>query len=208
MLAEVLAEAGPQHLVQACYESLTTERRRMLLVYSVTSVERVLGRLATRLRDWNRAFEHYESALDELRAGGARYELAIALQNYAGARRLRRRRGDLVKASALESRASEILSDLQLTHTSTDSVPAEQPGNLFALSTRELEVLELVALGLRNREIAGRLALSERTVQRHLENIFGKMDVEGRTEAVVRAVERQLISPGIRKGLSGVVADQ
>ncbi len=205
VLGQVLTEVNEPDLLQSCYETLVRERRAILMAYSCISVQRVLGRLATRLRDWKQAFEHFDMALAQLDSGGTRHELALACLDYAGARRLRRRRGDLVKASALESRASEILSDLELTHTSIDGAPAEQSANLFALSTRELEVLELVALGLRNREIAERLALSDRTVQRHLENIFGKMDVEGRTEAVVRAVERQLISPGIHKGLSGVV---
>jgi LuxR family maltose regulon positive regulatory protein len=55
------------------------------------------------------------------------------------------------------------------------------------LSERELEVLELVAQGLTNREIAARLFLSLNTVKAHTRNIYGKLGVHNRTQAVVRA---------------------
>lgn len=62
------------------------------------------------------------------------------------------------------------------------------------LSERELEVLDLVAQGFRNKEIADRLFLSEKTVGRHLERIYSKLGVRSRTAAVSAAVERGLIS--------------
>jgi non-specific serine/threonine protein kinase len=55
------------------------------------------------------------------------------------------------------------------------------------LSERELEVLRLVAAGLRNAEIAAQLLLSEGTVHRHIHNLYGKLGVSGRTNAVARA---------------------
>ena len=57
------------------------------------------------------------------------------------------------------------------------------------LSPRELEVLELLALGLRNREIGERLFISERTVARHLVGINAKLGVSNRTAAVHAARE-------------------
>ena len=54
-----------------------------------------------------------------------------------------------------------------------------------ALTERELEVLSLAAQGLSNRQIASQLVLSPRTVQSHLANIFGKLNVGSRTEAVM-----------------------
>ena len=48
------------------------------------------------------------------------------------------------------------------------------------LSPRELEVLACVAAGLTNDEIAGRLSLSVRTVERHLSNIYAKLGVSGK----------------------------
>ena len=58
----------------------------------------------------------------------------------------------------------------------------------LALSSREREVLALVAAGKTNREIARALAISARTVQKHLEHIFQKLGVETRTAAAVRAL--------------------
>lgn len=61
------------------------------------------------------------------------------------------------------------------------------------LTTRELEVLHLLALGLRNKEIAARLYVSERTINFHLANIYQKLNVSGRTEALSKALAQGLI---------------
>jgi DNA-binding NarL/FixJ family response regulator len=61
------------------------------------------------------------------------------------------------------------------------------------LSPRELEVLRLVASGKTNREIASALVVSEHTVARHLQNIFGKLGVSSRTAATAFAFERDLV---------------
>ncbi|NOR82875.1 MAG: response regulator [Ardenticatenales bacterium] len=57
------------------------------------------------------------------------------------------------------------------------------------LTDRELEVLALVAKGLTNRAIGHQLGISDRTVQGHLANIYGKMGASSRTEAVMAAVK-------------------
>ena len=64
------------------------------------------------------------------------------------------------------------------------------------LSERELDVLRLTARGLSSKEIAGRLQISQRTVEGHLNNIYSKLGVNSRTEAVVHAASRGLISLG------------
>ena len=61
-------------------------------------------------------------------------------------------------------------------------------------SERELEVLKLAARGMSNKEIAAKLSLSVRTVQSHLGNIFDKLGVSSRTEAVLRALKEGWIS--------------
>ena len=68
------------------------------------------------------------------------------------------------------------------------SAPEEQ------LTERELEVVRGVAKGWTNREIAQQLAISDRTVQGHLANIFAKLHVASRTEAVTVTLQRGLIS--------------
>lgn len=62
------------------------------------------------------------------------------------------------------------------------------------LSERELEVLRLAGKGLSNKEIADRLVLSPRTVQAHFANIFGKLQVGSRTEAVLQGLKRRWLS--------------
>jgi len=62
-----------------------------------------------------------------------------------------------------------------------------------ALSAREIEVLELVARGRSNKEIARVLHLSEATVKTHLVHSFSKLGVEDRTEAVMTALDRGII---------------
>jgi LuxR family maltose regulon positive regulatory protein len=61
------------------------------------------------------------------------------------------------------------------------------------LSDRELEVLRLLADGMSNRAIAHRLIVAVGTVKRHINNIYGKLDVHSRTQAVARARELELI---------------
>jgi ATP/maltotriose-dependent transcriptional regulator MalT len=61
------------------------------------------------------------------------------------------------------------------------------------LSSRELEVLGLVANGLSNSDIANRLHISQATVKSHLIHIFGKLGVSDRTAAVTVALQRGLI---------------
>lgn len=61
------------------------------------------------------------------------------------------------------------------------------------LTPRELEVLELIAQGLSNNEIAGRLCVSGQTVKTHVRNIMDKMSVSDRTQAAVRAIKRGLV---------------
>jgi DNA-binding NarL/FixJ family response regulator len=63
------------------------------------------------------------------------------------------------------------------------------------LTNREIDVLHLLARGLRNKEIATRLSVSERTINFHLTNIYQKLQVSGRTEALSKALEQRLITP-------------
>lgn len=67
--------------------------------------------------------------------------------------------------------------------------PVDEEG-VERLTKREMEVLKLAAKGLRNKEMAEELVLSVRTVQGHLSNIFDKMQVGSRTEAVLLALKK------------------
>ena len=64
------------------------------------------------------------------------------------------------------------------------------------LTQREIEVLELVRRGLRNREVAAALTITEETVQSHIKNILTKLDVQDRTAAIDVALRRGIIHNG------------
>jgi LuxR family maltose regulon positive regulatory protein len=61
------------------------------------------------------------------------------------------------------------------------------------LTARELEVLRLIADGASNNAIAEKLIVSLGTVKKHVNNIFGKLHVQSRTQAIARARELQII---------------
>ena len=62
-----------------------------------------------------------------------------------------------------------------------------------ALNERQAEILRLISEGFSNREIAGRIHLSENTVKSHLQEIFSKLGVRNRVEAAVTAARKGLI---------------
>jgi NarL family two-component system response regulator LiaR len=73
--------------------------------------------------------------------------------------------------------------------------PASSEGEATELlSEREMEVLKLAATGVSNKEIAQQLFLSPRTVQVHLGNIFSKLGVASRTEAILYGLKRGLLT--------------
>ena len=71
----------------------------------------------------------------------------------------------------------------------TSGMPAAAQEQVEALSDRELDVLRLAAQGLTNKAIGVTLNISDRTVQGHLANIYGKLAVSSRTEAVTTALK-------------------
>jgi DNA-binding NarL/FixJ family response regulator len=79
------------------------------------------------------------------------------------------------------------------THVSERAYLRLAQENAQALSAREIEVLQLVADGRSNREIASFLGISEGTVRIHLSNIFDKMGVHDRTKASIIAIQRGFI---------------
>lgn len=65
--------------------------------------------------------------------------------------------------------------------------------NETGISKREYEVLELIAAGLSNQEIAGRLFVSNSTVKTHVSNVLAKLDASRRTEAIANAKKMRII---------------
>lgn len=77
---------------------------------------------------------------------------------------------------------------------SLPDVMAQVGDEMDGLTSRELEVLRMVAQGLTNKEVAQQLYISDRTVQAHLSSIFSKLQVSSRTEAVMYAIRKGWIT--------------
>jgi DNA-binding NarL/FixJ family response regulator len=90
--------------------------------------------------------------------------------------------------------SGEVLVQPQLANRLLSRVGRQGRGASYeTLTAREQDVLKLLARGMRNKEIATRLVVSERTVNFHLANIYQKLNVSGRTEALSKALEQGLI---------------
>jgi DNA-binding NarL/FixJ family response regulator len=93
----------------------------------------------------------------------------------------------------------ELLAGIREVHAGRKRIPPEVAAQLAehmgeeALTARELEVLQQVAGGNRNRDIAGRLFIAEETVKVHVKHIMEKLDAKDRTEAVAIALRRGII---------------
>ncbi len=80
-----------------------------------------------------------------------------------------------------------------ITSPSYSDLPKADPEKL-GISKREMEILELMAQGFSNKEIAEKTFLSIHTIKTHASNLFMKLDVKRRTQAISRAKELKLIS--------------
>jgi DNA-binding CsgD family transcriptional regulator len=121
---------------------------------------------------------------------GARYDIARCRMLLG---RALRALGDDRSAVTELSMARRTLTDLGAKPAEHEAAALLRPTLPRGLTEREVEVLRLVAAGKTNPEIAALLVLSEKTVSRHLSNIFSKIDVTTRTAAAAFAYEHQLI---------------
>ncbi|GAA3342033.1 AAA family ATPase [Amorphoplanes nipponensis] len=146
---------------------------------------RTLGVLASARDDHEAAIAHLTAAQELERRVGAPAELALAQLAHAGARRRRNGRGDHEHAVALAERAARTARRLGMAPalTAATALLRELGGaDADVLTAREREVALLVADGLPNRVIAGRLAVSERTVESHVRNVLTKLGLANRTQ--------------------------
>jgi DNA-binding NarL/FixJ family response regulator len=103
---------------------------------------------------------------------------------------------DLARGDALlEPGATRRLIEAYV-HQQADSAPATRLALPSSLTSRELEILALIAGGLTNAEIAARLFISPLTCKSHVSRILTKLDARDRTQLVVIAYESGLVVPG------------
>jgi DNA-binding CsgD family transcriptional regulator len=138
------------------------------------AVDRFLALIATTLRRWDDAEAAFQSALRTHESWGAIPFIKATLQDYATMLRRRGAVGDRERATRLIGEAAHLQHSTALRRTTA------QTGQL---TTRENDVLNLIAQGASNKEIARKLALSVHTVERHIANIYSKIGVRNRAEA-------------------------
>jgi len=130
-------------------------------------------------------FDDPESVFAGMRAGARGYVLKEAEPEELARAIAAAARGEVMLAPKI---AEKLLNQFQ---RERDRRPPELP--LEELTHREREVLELAAGGLSNKEIAARLAISEKTAKNHTANIFSKLQVNDRTQAVLLALRHGLV---------------
>jgi two-component system response regulator DegU len=81
----------------------------------------------------------------------------------------------------------------QVVHRAIRESPSSPEPEPFPLTPRETEVLYLLAQGLDNAAIAERLVVTKRTVQNHVSSIYGKLNVDSRTQAALYAIRQGLV---------------
>ena len=132
------------------------------------------------------AYDDDEYVFAILEAGAAAYLLKNARSSELIDAVRRVRAGESVLDPGV---ASKVLRRMSMGEQAAEPEPRESP-----LTEREMDVLRLAGRGLSNREIAQRLHLSPRTVQADMANIFGKLQVSSRTEAVMTGLRRGLLT--------------
>jgi len=128
-------------------------------------------------------FEDDDSVFSAMRAGARGYLLKGADQS------------EILRAIEAVSHGEAIFSPpiaQRMTHYFQALGKAALPQLFPELTEREREVLTLIAQGCQNAEIAGRLVLSQKTVRNHVSNIFSKLQVADRAQAIIRAREAGL----------------
>jgi non-specific serine/threonine protein kinase len=193
-LTEVLTRAGRWQAAQA---SLAEAAELAVGQPQITGL--VLcsqGNLAARQRNWEQAAGLYQAAVAASQAGGHTH---VAVEAMIGLGRVRYQLGQADEA-ARQLRTAEALAhqiaNPQLVAEVTSALAetgngqaGRLPGNL---TSRQAEVLRLLADGLSNKEIAVRLYLSPGTVERHVTTIYRKLGLGGRVDAARYAVENGL----------------
>lgn len=131
--------------------------------------------------------EDEDAIFDAFRAGALGYLLKTSTpQDVVEAIRL----ADRGEAKITPKIAAKVLQDFRRIKEDEETDDTE----MFELSDRESEILDLVAKGMRNKEIADQLSIAEKTVKNHVSNILKALQVNSRTEAAMKAVKARMVT--------------
>jgi DNA-binding CsgD family transcriptional regulator len=205
--ATFFAGVGDVPAVHECADALAEIASETAHPDGLAALAATLGEVALRDGDVETAAEQlsraveihrgmeipFEQAQVELRAGiamAAAGEREMAVERLSDAYRIGRKLG----ARPLAAEAAREVAALGESVAERLGARAEADADGAGLSRRELEVVRLLAVGRTNREIAGDLFLSQRTVDMHVRNILRKLDCRSRVEAAHRAGELGLLA--------------
>lgn len=185
-------EAAQVHAETSLRQASNPRQPRTMLV-----ANRFLGALATHKRRFSESAEHLAQALDLAQQCQAPFERALTLLELV---ELRLKQGRLQQARLSLNEAQEICLPLEaapaLAYIDVLARRIEASAGVYpdGLTPREVDVLRLIAAGKSNREMAEHLFLSVRTIERHVANIYTKIDAHNRNEAVAYADRHGLSS--------------
>jgi DNA-binding NarL/FixJ family response regulator len=190
---EIMLAAGEAEEARAACDELETVAGRYssAMLDAIAAYER--GAVDLACGEAARALESLRRALDAWRALEAPYEVARTRVLIGEACRA------LADSDACALELEAALAEFARLGAAPDAARVEEllgrapSGGDHGLSPRELEVLRLLAAGKTNRDIAETLVISEHTVARHVQNIFGKLRVSSRAAATAFAFEHDLV---------------
>jgi DNA-binding CsgD family transcriptional regulator len=177
LLARARAAGGEPAAAQRAAVDLQAVAARLGTVAVVASADLASGVAGLAAGELERARMSLEDAVDGFDRAGAPYDAALARMMLAATLAASGRADRAETERAAADHAFDALGAARPAW-----IPRTQPGadDGSGLSAREREILGLIALGLSNEEIAQRLFLSIRTVERHVSNIYAKLGLEGR----------------------------
>jgi ATP/maltotriose-dependent transcriptional regulator MalT len=171
--------------------------------YLASAALRIRGRIAAQAGRLDEAVRLYARSLELPSAASQPYEEALIRRDLGACLLRRNSRGDRKAGRAHLTQALTIFEhlgaepDAETVRLALGRIGGRAPAG-HALTAREREVLGLIAEGLSNAAIAGRLYVSERTVEVHVSHILGKLGVESRTQAVALVTQQRLPAPSGR----------
>jgi DNA-binding CsgD family transcriptional regulator/tetratricopeptide (TPR) repeat protein len=174
---------GPESLAWQARARAEHERLRLLTATEAPPADELVA-------SWERAVSAFEDYPNVFELARSRAGLAAVLRATGDSVRAREV-ADVARAAARKLGAAPLLGELRAQGAGAGRRTAEGPTT--ALTPREQEVLALVAQGRSNREVAGQLYISTKTVSVHVSNVLAKLGVGGRTEAVAVARRRGLL---------------